>query len=143
MAKGAMRIRKGNFHQISRVRLMESEPVMVLPISALITLGYSVIFTGFAIVLINQQDRTHTVLATRVDDVMTVVMDEFHGIYFEDNHVDYTDMPDLIAISADESDDHDDDCVQIEVCASHDSDDQRHILILQSLQNKQDMLYAF
>jgi hypothetical protein len=104
--------------QISRVRLTESEPVMVLPISALITLGYSVIFTWFVIVLINQQDRTHTVLATRVDDVMTVVMDEFHGIYFEDNHVDYTDMPDLIAISADESDDHDDDCVQIEVCAS-------------------------
>jgi len=102
----------GQMGDISQVRLMTSAPVTVLPISTLTSLGYDVMFTLSSIELINRLSQRRTLFASRRDGVMTVMVDEFHGIHFQaqdDEDIDYSDLPELIAISDDESDDGPDD----------------------------------
>ena len=96
----------GRMGEISQVRLMESAPVTVLPISTLTSLGYDVLFTLLSIELINRRNQQRTMFACRRDGVMTVMVDEFHGIHFKyrDDDTDYSDLPDLIAVSDDEFD---------------------------------------
>ena len=54
--------------------------------------------------LVNQRNHARTVFATRQDGVMTVAVNEFHGIYFEeyDGSDMYDDLPALIAVSDDD-----------------------------------------
>ena len=95
----------GRMGDIGQVRLMMSAPVTVLPISTLTSFGYDVLFTLFSIELINQRNHQRIMFACKRDGVMTVIVDEFHGIHFEardEEDVDDSDLPDLIAISDDE-----------------------------------------
>ena len=66
-------------------------------------------FTPTEIILCHTPDMQITVFAERIRGVMTVVVDNFHGIVFEEQDDQYDDqdetssMPDLVAVT-DESD---------------------------------------
>jgi len=98
----------GRMGAFTGVRVIGDAPVAVLPISALANLGFDVLFTATSIILININTHMRTLFAMRENGIMTVCVDEFHGILFEEQ--DYgDDLPDLVPVSSDDdySDDHD------------------------------------
>ena len=96
----------GRMGAFTDVRVIDDAPVTVLPISALANLGYDVLFTGTSIILINANTHVRTLFATRNNGIMTVCVDDFHGILFEEQD---DDLPDLVPVSSDDDYSDDDD----------------------------------
>ena len=88
---------------------MPTAPLTLIPAQAFHQLGYVITFTPTEIILRHTPDMQITVFAERIHGVMTVVVDNFHGIVFEERDDQYDDqdetssMPDLVAVT-DESD---------------------------------------
>jgi hypothetical protein len=99
----------GNMGNIRRTRVLTDAPKTVVPISAFTDLGYNVIFGAQSIRLEQALSGRRTLFATMEEGTMTVQVDEFHGIHFEELLTDVDDdLPPLVGISSEESNDDDD-----------------------------------
>ena len=98
----------GLFQKINQVNSFNQycTPKTVVLISAFTDLDYNVIFGAQSIRLEHTVSGRRTLFATMEDGAMTVQVDEFHGIHFEELLTDGDDdLPSLVAISSEESDD--------------------------------------
>jgi hypothetical protein len=99
----------GDMGSIRGTRVLTDAPTTVVPISAFTDLGYNVIFGAQSIRLEHTVSGRRTLFATMEDGAMTVQVDEFHGIHFEELLTDVDDdLPPLVAISSEDCDDDDD-----------------------------------
>jgi hypothetical protein len=102
----------GDMGSIRGTRVLTDAPKTVVPISAFTDLGYNVVFGAQSIRLEHAISGRRTLFATMEDGAMTVQVNEFHGIQFEELPTDVDDdLPSLVAIS---SDDDDDECLLTE-----------------------------
>ena len=96
----------GSMGELERVWWVPTAPLTLIPAQAFHQLGYVITFTPTEIILRHTPDMQITVFAERIHGVMTVVVDNFHGIVFEahDDQNDTSSMPDLVDEQSDESD---------------------------------------
>jgi hypothetical protein len=90
----------GRMGDIVGVWLLPTAPATLMPMSVFHAFGYSVIFSPGEIILSPFDGQPIIVFAERIDGIMTVRVNEFHGIMFE-GHVDQDieddpDLPELI-----------------------------------------------
>jgi hypothetical protein len=103
--------RFGSLGELDRVWWVPTAPLTLIPAQAFHQLGYVITFTPTEIILRHTPDMQITVFAERIHGVMTVVVDNFHGIVFEerddqdDDQEDTSSMPDLVADTAESDDD--------------------------------------
>jgi hypothetical protein len=94
---------KGRMGDIIGVWLLPTAPVTLMPMSVFHAFGYSVIFSPEEIILSPFDGRPIIVFAERIDGIMTVRVNEFHGILFEgfvnQDIDDAPDLPDLVEVN--------------------------------------------
>ena len=72
--------RFGSMGELERVWWVPTAPLTLIPAQAFHQLGYVITFTPTEIILRHTPDMQITVFAERIHGVMTVVVDNFHGM---------------------------------------------------------------
>jgi hypothetical protein len=93
----------GRLGNIGGVWLLPTAPVTLIPMSVFHAFGYSVVFSPHQIILSPFDGRPIIVFAERIEGIMRVRVNEFHGILFEgfvDQDIeDDPDLPELVEVN--------------------------------------------
>jgi hypothetical protein len=93
----------GRMGNIGGVWLLPTAPVTLIPMSVFHAFGYSVIFSPDEIILSPYDGRPIIVFAEKIEGIMTVRVNEFHGILFEgfvnQDIEDDPDLPELVEVN--------------------------------------------
>ena len=93
----------GRMGDINGVWLLPTAPVTLVPMSVFHAFGYSVVFSPDEIILSPHDGRPIIIFAEKIEGIMKIRVNEFHGILFEgfvnQNIEDDPDLPELVEVN--------------------------------------------